>query len=132
MRAAFLCGLAVLAQAAGARAQSPVFLACNIPARAAPGGPPAAPVERTFRVAPGSFQEWDAARHQFGRNLCLAFACVKTADRSEGSVGSASVTYTVGIVAATGEAYWRALGASDLGATQGPCRVVPAPTGSRP
>ena len=131
MRAALFCGLAMLAQSAVARAQSPVVLACTLPA-ASTAASAAAPAERLFRVAPGSFQEWDPAQRRFGANLCAAYACAKTADRSEGSIGSASVTYTVGVVHATGEAYWRATGASGLAADHGPCRIATAPETSRP
>ena len=125
MRAALFCGLAILAQSAGAHAQSPVVLACKLPVAGA--GAAAAPSERLFRVAPGTFQEWDAGQRKFGTNLCAAYTCAKTAERSEGSIGSASVTYTVGVVHATGEAYWRATGASGLATDHGPCRVVAAP-----
>jgi len=126
MNAALLSGLVVLAQAAGAG--SPVFLACNFPG---PAGA-ATPAERTFRVAPGSFQEWDAAKQAFGQNLCLAFACAKTADRTEGNISSASVSYTVGVVNGTGEGYWRAAGASGLAANHGSCRVIAAPASKAP
>lgn len=119
MHAALLSGLVVMAQAAGP--PSPVFLACSMPANGVTA-------ERIFRVAPGSFQEWDAAKQDFGKNFCEAFACSKTPERMEGSISSASVSYTVGIVNDTGEGYWRAAGASGLSANKGACRVVPAPT----
>jgi hypothetical protein len=122
----------MLALSAQARAQSPVVLACQLPAARAAGTPAAAPTERFFRVAPGTFQEWDAAQGRFGTNLCAAYTCAKMADRSEGTIGSASVTYTVGIVHATGEGYWRATGASDLATDHGSCRVATAPQGARP
>jgi len=123
MGAALLGGLILtMALAEGASAPSPVVLGCKLPAAGAP-----APAERFFRVAPGSFQEWDAARKVFGPNLCSAYACAKAPDRSEGSIGSASVTYTVGVVHGTGEAYWRATGASGLAADHGPCRVAAEP-----
>ena len=132
MRVALFCGLAVLAPSAAAHAQSPVVLACQLPAASAAGAAAAAPAERLFRVAPGSFQEWDAAQRKFGTNLCAAYACAKTPDRTEGSIGSASVSYTVGILHATGEGYWRATGASGLATDHGPCRVAAAPEALRP
>ena len=130
MRAALFCGLAMLAQSAAAHAQSPVVLACKLPAANVAGTPASA--ERIFRVAPGSFQEWDAAQRKFGANLCAAYTCAKTAERSEGSIGSASVTYTVGVVHATGEGYWRATGASGLATDHGSCRIAAAPQAPRP
>jgi hypothetical protein len=124
MHVALLSGLALMAQAAS---PAPVVLSCSIPARLVAGSAPVAPTERIFRVGVGSFQEWDAAQRKFGGNLCGAFACRKSADRMEGNIGSASVTYTVGIVTGTSEGYWRAVGASGLAANKGPCRVITAP-----
>jgi hypothetical protein len=121
--AALVFGLAMLAQSTGAQAQAPIILACKLPVAGAAGAPP----ERLFRVAPGSFQEWDADQRKFGANLCAAYSCAKTADRSEGTIGSASVTYTVGVVHATGEGYWRAAGATGLATNQGACRIASAP-----
>lgn len=126
MNAVLLSGVALLAQAAGAG--SPVVLACNLPTPAAAG----ASADRIFRVAPGQFQEWDAARKTFGANHCLAFACAKTPDRTEGSISSASVSYTVGVVTGTGEGYWRATGASGLAANKGSCRIVADPSSKAP
>jgi hypothetical protein len=129
-RAALICGLVMLAQTTAAHAQAPVVLACKLPAAGAMAA--TAPAERFFRVAPGSFQEWDAARRKFGQNLCVAYACSKAADRTEGSISSASVTYTVGVIHATGEAYWRAAGASGLAADHGSCRIAAPPNHPRP
>ena len=111
-----------MAQAAAANAQSPVVIGCKLPAADASDT-----AERFFRIAPGSFQEWDATRRDFGQNLCSAYACAKAPDRSEGTIGSASVTYTVGVAHATGEAYWRATGATGLAADHGPCRIAAPP-----
>jgi hypothetical protein len=122
-RTAVFCGLAILAAATAARAQSPLVLACKLPAAKAP----APPAERIFRVAPGSFQEWDPVQRRFGPNLCAAYACSKSAERLEGVIGSASVSYTVGVVPSTREAYWRVNGASGLAADHGPCRVTAEP-----
>jgi hypothetical protein len=124
MHVALLSGLALMAQAA---MPAPVVLSCSMPARLVAGAASAPPSERIFRVGAGSFQEWDAAQRKFGGNLCGAFTCRKTADRLEGNIGSASVTYTVGIVTGTSEGYWRAVGASGLAATKGACRVITAP-----
>ena len=125
MHAMFLSGLLLLAAVPAVPA--PVVLTCSLPARAAPGEATATiPEQRTFRLAAGQFQEWDAGLKQFGPNLCRAFACVKAPDRTEGNISSASVTYTVGITPA-GEGYWRALGATGFAAKQGVCRVVPEP-----
>jgi hypothetical protein len=124
MYASLLSGLAVLAQAA---APPPVTLSCSLPARAMAGGPAAPPVERIFRVGQGSFQEWDVAAGKFGGNLCGTFTCRKTPDRVEGTIGSASVTYTIGMVTGTTSGYWRALGASGFAAKEGVCRIITAP-----
>lgn len=129
MLATLLSVLAVTAvmaaQPAAAAAPSPVILACNLPARTAPGVAPSTRADRIFRVGPGSLQEWDAARRQFGSNLCGAFACVRTANRSEGTISSASVSYTIGV--AQGVGYWRVVGASTGGARSGSCRTVTEP-----
>jgi hypothetical protein len=125
MRLALFCGLVVMAQAAGAAAPAPVVVACTFPLEAASGGP-ATPTVRTFRISAGSFQEWDADLKAFGGNLCQAYACVRAAGRMEGTIGSASVTYTVGIVSGGG-AYWRAAGATRLASDHGACRILPAP-----
>jgi hypothetical protein len=118
-----LSGLALLFQSAGAAPGAPVVLSCSFPVA---GASAAAPAARIFRVGPGSLQEWDAGLRQFGRNLCLPFACVRAAGRTEGSISSASVSYTVG-VSDSGEAYWRAQGATGFAAKQGVCRVINPP-----
>lgn len=122
--APLLFGLAVMAQAA---APPPVTLSCSIPARAVAGAPPVPPVERIFRVGQGSFQEWDVATGKFGGNLCGAFACRKTPDRLEGTIGSASVTYTIGMIPGAKTGYWRAVGATGFAAKEGACRIITAP-----
>jgi len=111
-----------MAQAVAANAQSPVVIGCKLPSAGVPET-----AERFFRIAPGSFQEWDATGRVFGQNLCSAYACAKAPDRSEGTIGSASVTYTVGVVHGTGEAYWRVTGASGLATDHGPCRIAAPP-----
>jgi hypothetical protein len=45
----------------------------------------------------------------------------------EGAIGSASVSYTIGIESGTKEGYWRAVGASGMAQNKGVCRVVPEP-----
>jgi hypothetical protein len=120
----------MLAQSVAGGAQ-PVILACNLPVQAVAGAAVVPPAERVFRVAPGSFQEWDARKQAFGENFCAAFACAKTPGRMEGNISSASVSYTVGVVSGTSEGYWRATGASGLAAKQGACRIVAAPPSSR-
>ena len=125
MNVALISGLVVLAQSA--ELGPPVILACNLPTPAVAGAPPAPSAERIFRVAPGSFQEWDAGKQAFGANFCAAFACAKTPGRMEGNISSASVSYTVGVVSGTGGGYWRAAGASGLSANQGVCRVIATP-----
>ena len=124
MHAALLSGLMILAQAA---AGAPVVLACDIPSPPGRAIATAAPHERIFRVGPGSIQEWNDSSREFGPNLCAAFGCVKTADRSEGTISSASVAFTVGVVNSTGQGYWRAAGASGLAVTRGACRVITPP-----
>jgi hypothetical protein len=50
---------------------------------------------------------------------------MKSADRAEGTISSASVAYTIGV--AGGQGYWRVLGASGGGPRSGSCRVVTEP-----
>jgi hypothetical protein len=134
MHIALLNALLVMAaQVAQTGAQPAVVLACNIPANPAKAAAAAAPpAERVFRIAPGSLQEWGAAQQRFGQNLCLAYACARSPTRVEGSISTATVSYTVGIDYSTHSGYWRAAGASGLKTTEGSCRIVPAPTPGEP
>lgn len=131
MNVALLSGLALMAQAAVAGDRPPTTLACDLPSPSVSGAV-AKPTRRIFQVAPGLLREWNVGKQAFGVNLCTVFACLKAPDRSEGSITSASASYTVGIDHGTGQAYWRATGASGLTIPKGPCRVVPAPTARRP
>ena len=128
IRTAFLSVLALLATAQGASAAAapgPVVMACNLPARSLPSLPAITGNERVFKVSPGSLQTWDPARKAFGQNLCAAYSCVKAPDRSEGTISSASVSYTIGVTG--GQGYWRSLGATGGGARSGSCRIVSEP-----
>ena len=126
--------LFMAAQAAQTGGQPPVVLACDIPASPDPMKATGAAhhAERVFRIAPGSLQEWGPQEQKFGRNLCQAYTCTRSPTRTEGSLSSATVAYTVGIEYSTGAAYWRVVGASGLKTKGGACRVVPAPTPSGP
>ena len=48
-----------------------------------------ASTKRVFRMAPRSLQQWDPARHAFGPNLCLSFACSADGHRTTGTISSA-------------------------------------------
>ena len=125
-RAALLFVLAGAAMPQAAVAvESPAVIACNIPARSITGAPPTAGGERIFRIAPKSLQAWDPVQKAFGPNLCSAYSCTRTAGRTEGTIGSASVTYTLGV--AGGQGYWRVMGASGGGPRSGTCRRVREP-----
>lgn len=129
----FIGGCAAL-QASAAGAQSPRFLSCDIPspigiegsAPAAPSGP------RIFRIAPGSFSEWDQSDHEFGPSLCEAFTCHADAQRLEGTITSASIIYKIGVDHTTGVGYWRAKGASNLTRNEGACSLIADPSQARP
>ena len=126
MHLVFLSALAMMAvqPVAAAAVPAPVVLACNLPTRPVAGAAATGSAERVFRIGPGSFQEWNAIRKEFGGNLCAAYSCVRTADRTEGKLSSASVVYTVGV--ADGRGYWSVIGASGSGPRSGSCRIVTA------
>jgi hypothetical protein len=131
MYAALLYGLALMAQAAPAAGGTLVTLSCQLPARPAEGAG-GKPAPRIFQIGSGSLREWNEVTHEYGANLCRSFNCVKAADRSEGSISSASVTYVVGVQNGGAEGYWRATGATGGGVTHGACQIVPAPAPRRP
>ena len=123
--AALLSVLAITAAPDGAvTAQKPLVLACNIPANTI-AGVPATGDGRLFRIGPGSLQAWDPDRKAFGQNLCSAYNCVRAPDRTEGTISSASVAYTIGVK--SGQGYWRVLGASGGGPRNGACRILSEP-----
>ena len=130
----FIGGCAAL-PASAACSQSPRFLSCDIPTpMGIEGSAPAAPIgPRIFRIAPGSFSEWDPEEHTFGPSLCDAFTCSADAQRLEGTITSASIIYTIGVDHTTGVGYWRAKGASNLPRNEGTCSLIADPTlsGSR-
>ena len=126
MHLAFLSALAVMAvQPAAAAVLKPVVLGCNLPSRPGTGAPTTTSAERVFRIGPGSFQEWNTIRKEFGGNLCAAYTCVRTPDKTEGTVSSASVIYTVGVTG--GHGYWSVVGAAGGGPRSGACRILTAP-----
>src|SRR4051812_21657580 len=102
-RAALLSVLALAAMPrAAAAAQGPVVISCNLPARSITGAPVTAGGERIFRVAPGALQAWDPTKKSFGGNLCAAYTCQRSANRTEGTISSASVAYTIGVAGGQG------------------------------
>ena len=127
----FIGGCAAL-PASAACSQSPRFLSCDIPTpMGIEGSAPAAPIgPRIFRIAPGSFSEWDPEEHTFGPSLCDAFTCSADAQRLEGTITSASIIYTIGVDHTTGVGYWRAKGASNLPRNEGTCSLIADPTRS--
>ena len=74
--------VAVAAPPTGAQPARAVILACNLPTRSVAGAPATGSGERIFRIAPGSFQEWNSTRREFGGNLCGAYTCVRTANKT--------------------------------------------------
>jgi len=124
-------GLALSAGAAEGWAQSPVVLVCSMTqaSSAAPGtAKPVIRQERVFRIGGGSFQEWQPADRQYGPDLCAAYGCSANAERTEGVISSASVSYTIGVDHKTGAGYWRSVGASGRAETQGVCRETADPS----
>jgi hypothetical protein len=84
-------------------------------------------VQRVFRIAPHSLQQWDPARRGFGPNLCLSFACSADAHRTTGTISSASLNVTISLDQATRQATWKTVGASGLTKPAGTCTVGPDP-----
>lgn len=118
-----LAVLAAAAQLAGAGA-APIVLVCSIP-RSEPFAPAATVPKlerRTFRIGPGSFEEWSERDGRYGPNLCAAVRCHASPERSEGTIGTASVVYTVGLDRRSGAGYWRVVGATGFRQTEGVCR----------
>jgi hypothetical protein len=129
-------GLALVAQAGAAAAQGPTILSCTIVRPAATGGSASGVrEERVFRIGPGSLQEWEQDVRHFGPNLCEVFACAANRDRSEGTITSASVAYTIGVDHKTGVGYWRSVVpvSGAIGAeTKGACRQTADPSTPAP
>lgn len=126
--AAIAAALALVA--AGAQhPPGPWILTCNM---AGPGedqnGPKA---HRMFRIGPHLFEAWNPEKKAFGRNLCVSFSCVGSKDRLEGVISSPTLSLTVTLDPATGQASWRALGASNLKTTNGPCTARPDEAGPK-
>jgi len=128
-----LVGGCAALQTSAAWSQAPRFLSCEIPAPAGISGTPTAAHDgpRIFRLAPQSFSEWSARDHEFGPNLCDAFACSADARRVEGTITAASVSYSIGLDQTTGGGYWRAKGASNLPRTEGSCSLISDPVQGR-
>jgi hypothetical protein len=124
-------GLALAAGAGDVQAQAPVVLVCSmtLPSGPTPGSvKPAIREERVFRIGRGSFEEWRPAERKYGPNLCEAYGCSANAQRTEGAISSASVSYTIGVDHKTGAGYWRSVGASGRAETQGDCHETPDPS----
>lgn len=119
--AAAIATALALTAAAGTPGAGPWIVTCNM---AGPGESPAsANAQRVFRIGPHLFQEWKPEKNAFGRNLCVAFSCIGAQDRLEGVISSPTLSLTVTLEPATGRASWRALGATGLKTTSGPCAV---------
>ncbi|MFC3079976.1 hypothetical protein ACFODL_17885 [Phenylobacterium terrae] len=130
---AFLIALAAL-QAGAATAPQPRVLACDVPdtITSAPGAAgPLATKQRVFRIGPGRLEEWSGIYGDFGPNLCDVAACVTEPGKTEGTISTASVAYTIGVDAVSGAGYWRVIGATGFRQTEGTCRPVPDPAAQR-
>lgn len=127
---ALIAGTAAHAQGvsnAPARAKPTVTLTCSfLQAPSAAGAGPRTK-QRVFRIGEGAFHEWDPLTKRFGPNLCSAFTCKGDRNRLEGSITSASASYTVGLDRATRQADWRAVGATGLAQSSGHCAVTRDP-----
>ena len=125
-----LVGVCAALQSPAVWSQSPHFLSCEIPAQLGSTGVQttsrAGP--RIFRVAPNMLQEWDSRDREFGVNLCETAACSANAQRSEGSITTASMAFVIGVDHKTGKGYWRATGASNLPRTEGKCDLIADPS----
>lgn len=118
-----LAALLLAAASTPAASAGSWVLKCDI--SAVPGGGASPAATRTFRLAPGVFQEWRASDQRFGPNLCASFSCRRTAGRLEGSISSASVILTIALEPAQRRATWRTMGASGMKRTSGLCAVEP-------
>jgi len=125
-----LVGVFAAFQSHAVWSQSPHFLSCEIPAQLGSTGVQATARAgpRIFRVAPNTLEEWDSRDRQFGVNLCETSACRANAQRSEGSITTASMAYNIGVDHKTGKGYWRAKGASNLPRTEGKCDLIADPS----
>jgi hypothetical protein len=112
--------LALTLTAAGP-AQGPWVLTCNMTAPQEDQSGPNA--HRMFRIGPQLFQAWNPTTNQFGPNLCSSYTCRGDQARLEGEISSTTLVLTIGLDLATHQATWRATGASNLRATNGPCTV---------
>ena len=119
--------LALAAATGAAQAQAlppaPWIVTCDV--SAPNGATDAAAGQRIFRVGPDLFQAWNPTEKAFGANLCHAFPCVRQADRLEGTISSATLNLTIAVDPQTGQATWRAAGASGLSRSNGPCTIKP-------
>jgi hypothetical protein len=110
-----------LLAAASAPAQGPWILSCEVtPAIGAGADKPGL---RVFRIAPGVLQEWRPGIKAFGGNLCQSYSCVSEKGRLEGVISSATLNLTISLDPAKGEASWKTVGASNLGASSGACSM---------
>ena len=105
-------------EAAKAPARGFAVLTCDMVSASDP-----ASVQRVFRIAPRSLQQWDPARRGFGPNLCLSHTCSADAHRTTGTISSASLNVTISLDRTTRTATWKTLGASGLTRPNGTCSV---------
>jgi hypothetical protein len=122
-------GVVMAAQALGAGQPPMVVLECQLP-KPMIGGPLGAGEAgtRIFRIGQGHLEEWSPLQRRFGGNLCDATSCTVSPDRSEGSIGTASAIFTVGLDRRTGRGYWRAIGATGFKVNEGVCRQIKDPS----
>jgi hypothetical protein len=116
--------LAAASGAAQAQAQGPWIVTCDVPAPYA-ATTDAAAGPQIFRVGPGLFQAWSPTAKAFGNNLCDAYPCVRNPDRLEGAISSKTMSLTIAVDPQTGQASWRAAGASGLSRSNGVCTIKP-------
>lgn len=122
--------LALTLTAAGAPAQGPWILACNM---AGPEEDQSGPnAHRMFRIGPQLFQAWNATANQFGPNLCASYSCRGDRARLEGEISTSTLVLTISLDLATHQGAWRTTGASNLRATHGPCSVKADDASARP
>jgi hypothetical protein len=121
--AAALGAALAIAAAPGPYGEGPWILTCNM---AGPNESQTGPnAQRTFRIGRRLFQEWRPETKQFGRNLCQSLSCVGAPDKLQGVISSPTLSLTITLDLANGQASWRTLGASGLRVTSGPCTVRP-------
>ncbi|HUR02929.1 MAG TPA: hypothetical protein VM347_10340 [Nonomuraea sp.] len=124
-------GLALVAQAGSAIAQSTSVVTCVIERSSPIGAGAMASIvreDRLFRIEPGHLEEWEPAEGRFGPNLCDTSTCKSNGEHSEATIASASGAYTITVDHLTGIGFWRSLGSSGPAANMGFCYESPDPS----